>query len=177
MTKSTLETKIWEINWLLLKFPANLDCHFGPLWLYRVSHFCQTLQCYTSLQFIQVWLNSHGQIKRHPYIISTIEMRVFWLGMKCLKSATRLLNRVFVGRRGLDLSKEVLWVSICQRAAELLAGKVGGLKKILPCSPPRTTRVRPGFDSRTTRSSSNFDSLYFYSPLKYRDSQYLFWKI
>ena len=49
--------------------------------------------------------------------------------IKCLKSAIRLLNRVCVGQRGLILSKEVLWVSVCQRAAELPAGKVGGLKK------------------------------------------------
>ena len=52
--------------------------------------------------------------------------------INCLKSATRLLNRVCVGRQGLDLSKEVLWVSVCQRAAKLPAGKVGGLKKNLP---------------------------------------------
>ena len=55
---------------------------------------------------------------------------------KCLKSPTRLLNRVCVGRRGLDLSKEVLWVSVCQRAAKLPAGKVGGLKK--------NSAMRPG---------------------------------
>ena len=78
--------------------------------------------------------------KTAAYYISPIEIGVFWLEMKCLKSATRLLNRVCVGRRGLDLSKEVLWVSVCQRAAELPAGKVGGLKK--------NTATRP--DSRLT---------------------------
>ena len=56
--------------------------------------------------------------------------------MKCLKIATRFLNRVCVGRGGLDLSKEVLWVSVCQRAAKLPAGKVGGLKK--------NSAMRPG---------------------------------
>ena len=49
--------------------------------------------------------------------------------IKFPKSATRLLNRVCEGRQGLDLSKEVLWVSVDQMAAELPAGKVGGLKK------------------------------------------------
>ena len=44
--------------------------------------------------------------------------------MKYSKSATRLLNRDCVGRQGLDLSKEVLWVSVCQRAAKLPAGKL-----------------------------------------------------
>ena len=39
------------------------------------------------------------------------------------------MNRVCVGQQGLDLSKEVLWVSVCQRAAELPAGKFRGLKK------------------------------------------------
>ena len=36
--------------------------------------------------------------------------------------------------RGLDLSKEVLWVSVGQLAAKLQAVKVGGVKKILPRS-------------------------------------------
>ena len=57
-------------------------------------------------------------------------------GDKCLKSAIRLLKRVCVGQQGLDLSKEVLWVSVCQRAAKLPAGKVGGLKK--------NSTMRPG---------------------------------
>ena len=47
--------------------------------------------------------------------------------LKYIKSASRLLNRDCVNKGGLDLSKEVLWVSV-----ELLAIKVGGLKKILP---------------------------------------------
>ena len=42
--------------------------------------------------------------------------------IKYIKSATRLLKRN-------ALSKEVLWVSIGQRAAELPAIEVGGLKK------------------------------------------------
>ena len=35
----------------------------------------------------------------------------------------------FVNKRGLDLSKEVLWVCVGQRAAVLWAVKVGGKKK------------------------------------------------
>ena len=49
--------------------------------------------------------------------------------IRCIKSSDRLLNRNCVNRGGLDLSKEVLWVSVGQRAAELPAIKVGGLKK------------------------------------------------
>ena len=48
------------------------------------------------------------------------------------KNAASLLDRVCVNRRGLDLSKEVLWVSVGQRAAKIQAVKVGDLKKILP---------------------------------------------
>ena len=33
----------------------------------------------------------------------------------------------YVNRRGLDLSKEVLWISVGQRAAKLQAVKFGGL--------------------------------------------------
>ena len=50
--------------------------------------------------------------------------------IKYLKSPARLLDR-----GGLDLSKEVLWVSVGQRAADLRAVKVGGQRKILPSSP------------------------------------------
>ena len=41
------------------------------------------------------------------------------------------MNRNCVNKGGLDLSKEVLWVSVGQRAAELRAVKIGGQKEIL----------------------------------------------
>ena len=49
--------------------------------------------------------------------------------IKYIKSAARILNRNCVNKRGLDLSKNVLWVSVGQRAADLRAVKVGGQKK------------------------------------------------
>ena len=49
--------------------------------------------------------------------------------IKYIKSAARLLNKDCVNKGGLDLSKEVLWVSVDQRAAVLQAVKVGGQKK------------------------------------------------
>ena len=48
---------------------------------------------------------------------------------KFLKSTARLLNRKCVNRGGLDLSKEILWVSVGQKAADLQAVKVGGQQK------------------------------------------------
>ena len=71
-------------------------------------------------------------------------MRVFWMEIKYIKSASRLLNRARVNKGGLYLLKEVLWVSVGQRAAELPAIKVGGQKKILPNGPARVIRVRTG---------------------------------
>ena len=68
--------------------------------------------------------------------------------IKCIKSAARLLDRDCVSKRGLDLSKEVLWASVGQRAAVLQAVKVGGQKKILPISPVRAIRVRTGVIGR-----------------------------
>ena len=56
--------------------------------------------------------------------------------MKCTKSAARVLKRDLVNKGGLDLSKNVLWVSVGQRA--LQAVKVGGQQKILPSGPVRT---------------------------------------
>ena len=46
--------------------------------------------------------------------------------IKYIKSAARLLERNCVNKGGLDLSKEVLWVSVRQAAVELQAVKVGG---------------------------------------------------
>ena len=65
--------------------------------------------------------------------------------VKYVKSTARLLNRHCFNKRGLDLSKEVLWVSVCQRAVELQAVKVEGQNKILLISPVqiRFARARP----------------------------------
>ena len=56
-------------------------------------------------------------------------MRVLWTEIKYIKSASRLLDRDWVNKRGLDLSKVVLWVSVGWGATEVPAIKVGGLKK------------------------------------------------
>ena len=64
--------------------------------------------------------------------------------MKYIKSAARVLNRDCVNKGGLDLSKEVLWVSVGQRAPELQALKVGGQQKILPIGPARAKQVQTG---------------------------------
>ena len=55
--------------------------------------------------------------------------------IKYVKSAVRLLNRDCVNKKGLDLSKVVLWLSLGQRAAKLRAVKVGGRKTFLLISP------------------------------------------
>ena len=52
--------------------------------------------------------------------------------IKCIKNAARVLNRNCVNKRGLDLSKEELWVSVGQRVAKLQPVKAGGLKNYLP---------------------------------------------
>ena len=56
-------------------------------------------------------------------------MRVYSKEIELLKSTARILDRDYVNRRGLGFSKEVLWVSVGQRAAELRAVRVGGQKK------------------------------------------------
>ena len=69
--------------------------------------------------------------------------------IKCIKSAARLLDKDCVNNRGLDLSKEVLLVSVGQRAAVLQAVKVGG-KKEFYCS----ARLKP--DLAHAKQSSRF---------------------
>ena len=61
--------------------------------------------------------------------------------IKYIKSAARVLNRDFVNKGGLDLSKNILWVSVGQGAADLRAVKVGSQKEILPISPMQAKRV------------------------------------
>ena len=46
--------------------------------------------------------------------------------IKYVKSAGRLMDRDYVNKPGLDLAKEVLWVSEGQLAPKLQAVKVGG---------------------------------------------------
>ena len=77
--------------------------------------------------------------------------------MKYIKSVARVLNRDCVNKGGLDLSKNVLWVSVGQGAADLRAVKVGGQKKILPRgrSRARVARARP--NGRIFFQTSNFD--------------------
>ena len=71
-------------------------------------------------------------------------MRSLWKGIKCNKSAARLLDTDCVNKGGLDLTKEVLWVSVGQRAAELWAVKVGSQKNFLPIGPVRSRITRAG---------------------------------
>ena len=46
--------------------------------------------------------------------------------IKYIKSPATLLKRVYVNKGGFDLSKEILWVSVGQRAVDIRAIKVGG---------------------------------------------------
>ena len=80
----------------------------------------------------------------HLYLISTS----LWMGIKYIKSAARLLHKNWVNKRDLDLFKEVLWVSVGQRVAELRAVKVGGQKKILLICPVRVKQGRTGLSGR-----------------------------
>ena len=75
--------------------------------------------------------------------------------MKCLKSASRLLNKVYVEGGGLDPSKVVLWVSVSQRAAELPAGKVGGLEKNFATRPTLHLKIK----KLSTNSPRDFNSV------------------
>ena len=51
------------------------------------------------------------------------------MGKTYIQNAASVLIRKYVNRKGLDLSKEVLWISVSQRAAKLPAVKVGGFEK------------------------------------------------
>ena len=76
-----------------------------------------------SLEVLHVDIQ-RGPTKTAPLLINPIEMRVLWTEIKYIKSAARLLDRVWVNKGGLDLSKEVLLVFVGQKTAELPAIKV-----------------------------------------------------
>ena len=78
--------------------------------------------------------------------------------MKCIKSAARLLDINCHNKGGLDLSKEVLWVSVGQWAADLRAVIHAGWKKNLPSGLARTRFARSGLIGRSFFLTSNFDS-------------------
>ena len=65
-----------------------------------------------------------------------------------IESAARLLDRACVSKRGLDLSKEILWVSLDQRAAEVPAVKVGGQKKMQLFGSAQASQVQTGPSGR-----------------------------
>ena len=73
-----------------------------------------------------LYLLHAGPTKTAPLLISIIEMRALWTEVKYIKTVKQILCQ----QRALDLSKEVLWVSVGQRTAELPAVKVQGKKKI-----------------------------------------------
>ena len=81
------------------------------------------------------------------------------MDIKYIKSAARVLNRKFVNKGGLDLSKNVLWVSVGQGAADLRAVKVGGQKKILPIGSLQAKGARTRLIGRSFFLTFNFDSL------------------
>ena len=97
--------------------------------------------------------------------------------IKYIKSAARVLNRDCVNKGGLDLSKNVLWVSVGQGAADLRAVKVGGLKKISAIRPCAGKAGSNWAARQNFLLTSNFDSLQLWCPLTYRNPHYIFRKI
>ena len=68
--------------------------------------------------------------------------------MKYIKSAARVLDRDCVNKRGLYLSKEVLWVLLGQRVAEIPAIKATGLKRYSVIGLAQAKQVRTRLSGR-----------------------------
>ena len=83
-----------------------------------------------------------------PYNISPIEMRSLWMEIRYIKSAVRLLNRDWVNKWGLDLSKEVLWVSVDQRQQIYMLSKLKDDLIICESNPGCTCVARGGLRGR-----------------------------
>ena len=120
---------------------------------------CSNCQKLTSTNALVISCYTKTNKFWHPCLINTIEMRSLSMEIKYIKSTARLLNRVWVNKRGLDLSKEVLWVSVGQRAADLQAVRVGGQQKILLIGPTKQSGDEPG------RSIKFFFNLQLWKPV------------
>ena len=87
-------------------------------------------------------------------------MGSLWESKTCVKKTTRPLNLCFVYQGGLDLSKEALLASVGQRAAKLLAVKVGDSPKVCQFghySQSACMHTRPGLSSTRVQSFSEFE--------------------
>ena len=148
----------------------------GPRWLLEFQTFIHLSQAILSLVLRHSFSQPICHRSRNLQTLCTV-MGSLWHGKTYPKNTASLLDRTYVNREDLDLSKEVLQVSVGQRTAKLKAVKVRDLKKILPLGRSGTKCGQPRFKSQTMGSSSKFESLQLCSPLTYRDSQYLFWKM
>ena len=93
----------------------------------------------------ETWYIQFPTMNIVPLVESIMEMGSLWERKTSIENPICPLNCYIVWRRGLDLSKEVLWVSVGQRTAKLQAVKVGDQEKFLPLCQSRTTRVHgPG---------------------------------
>ena len=61
---------------------------------------------------------SGGKNGKHPWYISTIEMGSLWHAKTYLENTASLSKRNYAKKGSLDLSKEVLQVSVGQRTAK-----------------------------------------------------------
>ena len=107
------------------------------------SCFSKSFGCY-----FYIWKMNIAPLQNKPYV-NLVSLWKQNLSTKFCPS----YNLEVCLKRSLDLSKEVLWVSVGQTAAKLWAIKVRGLKKILPLGQSGTPRERPGVDSRAKGSS------------------------
>ena len=77
----------------------------------------------------------------------------------------------------LDLSREILWVCVSQRATKLWSMKIWGCSNHPAIEPRPPTHSAQWAEKQGFFKTSNFDSLQLCSPVTYRGPQYLFWKI
>ena len=132
--------------------------HFIHLYQEQRIRYCITLR--NKDRHTWNWMSYSGvRLSFYTYYISPIEMRSLWTELKYIKSAARVLDRDCVNKRGLDLSKEVLWVSVGQRASDLQAVKVGGQKKLCLSAHCGRSGFEPG------RSAEFFFDLQLWQPV------------
>ena len=112
-------------------------------WQKKSKHFRYTVKEYTIFYYFILQLPRTTTVSEMNVIPPVNKPYVKWVYFDRAKSIFKMLVISWSD----NMSTEVLWISVGQKAAKLQAVKFGGLKKILLVGQSRTTRLRPGFES------------------------------
>ena len=139
---------------------VHLDCIVSVNFGLVTNIFLFTISRYWVIRFVSTVVGITFNVSyfglKYPYSISyrakgvyffttgvgPMWMMSLWQSINCTKNSVHPLNFSCVCWEGWNVSKEELWVSVCQLASKLQADKVGGWFYCPEIKPGRTRVVR-----------------------------------